>query len=175
MTVWGSEMQLKFETPLDPIWDPLVETVAAMITLSDEYVVLQVTTPHDGACGPYIQTLQEEDGALTLEAVSNEFIEPPLGPDSINTLREMGWITPEGEDGLPNFRIFLESEEVEPGQVARFLVATLRDAYLVTPKDTFELAPTELFIQVVKGEFGDRPGLVFPPIDLNDVKAKFRR
>ncbi len=52
-------MQLKYNKALDPIWDPLVETLAAMITLSGEYVVLQVTTPHDGECGPYVQTHQE--------------------------------------------------------------------------------------------------------------------
>jgi len=168
-------MQLRYERPLDPIWDPLVETLAAMIILSAEYVVLQVATPHDGTCGPYIQTLQEEDGALTIEAVSNEFIDPPLGPDAINTLREMGWTAPDGEDGLPNFRIFLEADEVEPGQVARFLVATLRDVYLVTPRDSFELAPLELFVQVVDGEFGNRPGIAFTPIDMDEVKAKYLR
>lgn len=168
-------MQLRYNKALEPIWDPLVETLAAMITLSGEYVVLQVTTPHDGECGPYVQTLQEEDGALTLEAVSNEFVDPPLGPDSVNTLREMGWTAPEGEEGLPNFRILLEADEVEPGHVARFLVATLRDAYLVTPKVSFELAPMELFVQVVEGEFGNRSGLAFTPIDLDEVKAKYLR
>lgn len=168
-------MQLRYNKALEPIWDPLVETLAAMITLSGEYVVLQVTTPHHGDCGPYVQTLQEEDGALTLEAVSNEFVDPPLGPDSVNTLRDMGWTAPDGEEGFPNFRIFLEADEVEPGHVARFLVATLRDAYLVTPKDSFELAPMELFVQVVEGEFGNRPGLTFTPIDLDEVKAKYLR
>lgn len=169
-------MQLNYSRALEPIWNPLVETLAAMITLSSEFVVLQVTTPHDGECGPYVQTLQEDDGALTLEAVSNEYIDPPLGLDAINTLRELGWTAPDGEEeGLPNFRIFLEADEVEPGQVARFLVATLRDVYLVTPKDSFQLEPMELFVQVVEGEFGQRPGLIFTPIDLDEVKAKYLR
>jgi hypothetical protein len=119
-----------------------------MITLSSEYVVLQVYTPHDRECGPYVQILQEEDGALHLEAASNQFLDPQIGPDAINTLREMGWDDPEGVDGIPNFKIFLRPDEVSPGEVARFLVATLRDAYLVTPNDSFEFAPPELFVAV---------------------------
>lgn len=157
---------------LEPVWDPLVKTLAAMITLSSEYVVLQVETPYDGHCGPYVQTLQEEDGALTLEAASNEFLDPPLGPDALNTLIELGWSAPGDEEGLPNFSMFLNAEQVDPGSVARFLVLTLRDAYLVSPHDSFEFAPLDLFVDVVHGEFGERPGLQFKPADMNELKRK---
>lgn len=160
---------------LESVWDPLVETLAAMITLSSEYVVLQVETHYDGKCGPYVQTLQEADGALSLEAVSNEFLDPPLGPDAINTLLELGWSAPGDEEGLPNFRMFLDADLVEPGNVARFLVLTLRDAYLVTPNDTFELAPLDLFVEVVQGQFGERPGLQFKPVDMDEIRRKFLR
>ena len=165
-------MRLTSGDALEPEWDPLVEAFAAMITLSSEYVVLQVYTRHDNQCGPYVQTLQEDEGALHLEAASNEFLDPPVGPDAINSLRAMGWIDPDPEDGILNHHIFLEPDEVSPGTVARFLVKTLRDCYLVTPTDTFEFAPPELFLQVVAGEFGQPLPMTFTAFDLDEWRRK---
>jgi len=103
---------------------------------------------------------------MTLEAASNEFLDPQVGPDAINTLLEMGWSPPTKEDGLPNFTVFLEPDRIFPGAVARFLITTLRDAYLVTPQDRFELAPQELFIDIATGAFGNALSITFSPIDL---------
>jgi hypothetical protein len=168
-------MKLMFNDDLGAEWNALIETLAAMITLSSEYVVLQVYTPHDNACGPYVQTLQEEDGALHLEAASNQFLDPKIGPDAINTLREMGWDEPTNDEGIPNFKIFLRSEEASPGEVARFLVATLRDAYLVTTHDSFEFAPPELFVQIVSGEFGAPIPMQFSTFDIEQWKKENSR
>jgi len=164
-------MKLDRITTLDREWTPLIETLAAMITLAPEYVVLQVYTPHDDECGPYVQTLIESDGGLTLEAASNNFLSPLIGPDAVNTLMELGWKEHDRPEGLPNFSIFVEAEDVHPGTIAAFLVLTLRDAYLVSLKDSFECAPMELFIEIVHGEFGERPGLSFTPFDV----AEWRR
>lgn len=142
--------------PLGVEWASLVQILAAMITLAPEQVVLQVHTQFDRDCGPYVQTLQEDDGALHIEAVSNEFLDPEIGPDAINTLLEMGW-EPPCEDGLPNFFRFIPREDVAPGEVAAFLVRTLRDVYLVTPRDRFECAPEELCREILSGEYGPRP------------------
>ena len=161
-------MRLTSVNGLEPEWEPLVEALAAMITLSSEYVVLQVYTQHDNQCGPYVQTLQEEEGALHLEAASNEFLDPPMGPDAIKSLQAMGWNDPDPEDEIPNHHIFLEPDEVSPGTVARFLVKTLRDCYLVTPTDTFELAPPELLLQVVTGQVGQSLPVKFAAFDLDE-------
>jgi len=146
------------DRPLGVEWTSLVQILAAMITLAPEQVVLQVHTQFDGDCGPYVQTLQEEDGALHIEAVSNEFLDPEIGPDAINTLVEMGWEPPR-EDGLPNFFRFIHGEEVRPGEVADFLVRTLRDVYLVSPHDRFEFMPDELCRAVLRGDYGVTPRL----------------
>jgi hypothetical protein len=87
----------------------------------------------------------------------------------------MGWDDPEGEDGIPNFKIFLRPDETSPGEVARFLVATLRDAYLVTPEDSFEFAPPELFVQIVAGEFGASIPLQFTTFDIENWKKNNSR
>ena len=167
-------MKLISHDELEPAWTPLVEALAAMITLSSEYVVLQVYTQQDADCGPYIQTLQE-DGALHLEAASNQFLSPKIGPDAINSLRELGWDDPDDDDGIPNFKIFLRSEEASPGVVARFLVVTLRDAYLVTPNDSYEFAPPELFVQIVAGEFGAPLPMRFTTFDIENWKKNKSR
>lgn len=146
------------DRPLGVEWTSLVQILAAMITLAPEQVVLQAHTQFDGDCGPYLQTLQEEDGALHIEAVSNEFLDPEIGPDAINTLLEMGWEPPR-EEGLPNFFRFIHSEDVRPGEVADFLVRTFRDVYLVSPHDRFEFMPDELCRAVVRGDYGFTPRL----------------
>lgn len=160
---------------VEAAWEPLVQVLAAMIVLSSEFVVLQVYTPDRGDCGPYVQTLQEDEGALTLEAASNEFLNPQIGPDATNTLAELGWSSPDPEDGLPNFTMLVEAEDVDPGRVATFLVKTLRDAYLVSPKDKFQFAPGKLFQEIMRGEFGSSPDLRMLPLDLDGWKSEIKR
>jgi len=159
-------MNLSRITSLEPEWTPLVEAIAAMITLAPEYVVVQTYPANSDDLGPYVQTLQEENGALTIEAVSDAYFPGIIGPDALNTLRELGWEDP-SDSGLPNFNIFLNGDEVKPGEVAAFLVITLRDVYLITANHQFECAPQDLFIQVVHGEFGVSPGLRFSPLDIS--------
>jgi len=51
-------MWVNTSVELGPDWEPLVQVLAAMITLSPEFVVLQAYTPHDHDSGPYVQTLR---------------------------------------------------------------------------------------------------------------------
>jgi hypothetical protein len=165
----GSHMNLTRLSTLEPQWSSLIETIAAMLTLAPEYVVVQTFASTGEELGAYVQTLQEEDGALVLEAASDTFVPGIINPDALNTLRELGWEDP-SEFGLPNYNIFLQPDEVRPGDVAAFLILTLRDVYGITPKNQFECAPQELFIQIVDGQFGVKPGLQFTPIDLSKLK-----
>lgn len=165
-------MNLSKLSTLEPRWSSLIKTIAAMITLAPEYVVVQAYSPEGEEVGAYVQTLQEEDGALTLEAASDTYFPGLINPDSLNTLHELGWEDP-SEFGLPNYNIFLTSDEVKPGDVAAFLVLTLRDAYGITTSHRFECAPQELFIQIVYGDFGTAPGLRFSAIDINEIGHKF--
>jgi hypothetical protein len=162
-------MNLTRLSTLEPQWSSLIETIAAMLTLAPEYVVVQTFASTGEELGAYVQTLQEEDGALVLEAASDTFVPGIINPDALNTLRELGWEDP-SEFGLPNYNIFLQQDEVRPGDVAAFLILTLRDVYGITTKNQFECAPQELFIQIVDGQFGVKPGLQFTPIDLSKLK-----
>ena len=144
----------------DPNWEALTKTIAAMVVLAPEYVVVQVHGADGPNGGPYVQTLQEEDGYLTLEACSNSFLDVPLSNDQLLELLEMGWNSPEPEDGMPNY-FRLVGPDATPNEVAEFLVRTLADVYKVSIDSEFEMAPLELFIEVVEGDFGELSGMAF--------------
>ena len=147
--------------PLEPAWGSLVRTIAAMITLAPEYVVVQVHTDDGPDGGPYVQTRVEEDGAMTIEASSNTFLDTPIDDLAIEVLHSLGWNDPDPEFQLPNFHQFLQGEDVKPGLIAELLVRTLRDGYAVNQKASFEMAPLQLFTEVINGEYGDKPGMIF--------------
>jgi len=133
-------------------WVRLHKFVAALVALTHDVVVISVSVPHfDGPV--YVQMCREDDGALTLEAESNAYLEPPLSPDAINTVKELGWEEPRDET-LPNYVKFLEREEAAPGAVARILIDTLRLVYLTKPNDLHSFEPAILVRSLLAGEFG---------------------
>lgn len=146
--------------PLASEWQPLVRTIAAMVTLAPEHVVVQVHGDDGPHGGPYVQTLQEDDGATTLEAASNAFLDTPLSDGAIETLRSMGWHDPEPEIGLPNHYCMVAGESAASVDIAEFLVRTLRDAYGVGASAAFEMAPFDLFVAILDGQFGVETGML---------------
>jgi len=136
-------------------WTRLIEFVAALIALTDDVVVVSVDTDQYRDGDAYVQLCREDDGGLTLEAVSSQFLDPPLPPDAINALHELGWQDPSG-DGLPNYIRTLDAGDTAPGDVAAFLVQTLRVAYSAAPTDRYQFAPHELVEQLLRGDFGPR-------------------
>ena len=146
---------------LEADWQPLVSTIAAMVTLAPEHVVVQVHSDDGPNGGPYVQTLCEEDGAMTLEAASNVFLDQKLSHEAIELLQSMGWSEPEPDIGLPNHHCMVSADSAAPGDIAEFLVRTLRDVYGVTTSAVFEMAPYDLFVSVLNGEYGVETGMQF--------------
>lgn len=149
------------DEPLEPEWQSLVSAIAAMVTLAPEHVVVQVHSDDGPHGGPYVQTLVEDDGAFTLEAASNQFLDSPLSTEAIRLLRSMGWKDPEPSVGLPNHHCLTQGASAAPGAMAEFLVRTLRDAYGVTSSAVFEMAPYELFVAILEGQYGVETGMQF--------------
>lgn len=145
--------------------DRLIKFVAALIALTDDVVVINVETERypDGV---YVQLCREDDGALTIEAVSNRYLTPPLTPDEITALHALGWEDPREED-LPNYLRYLEPEQTAPGEVAQFLVRTLQLVYGTKPSDLHQFAPDQLVRELLKGEHG--PEFVMNP-NLSDAQ-----
>ena len=136
-------------------WTRLTEFVAALVALTDGVVVVAASPDQYGDGNIYVQLCREDDGALTLEAVSHAFLNPPLPQEAIVVLHELGWEDPTGE-GLPNYTRYLGAADTAPGDVAAFLVTTLRDAYGVNPDDRLQFAPEPLVESLLRGDFGPR-------------------
>jgi hypothetical protein len=139
----------------DQGWTRLIEFVAALVALTDDVVVVSVDTRHYQDGDAYVQLCREDNGGLTLEAVSSQFLDPPLPLDAINALHDLGWQDPPG-DGLPNYIQQLDAGSTAPGDVAALLVQTLRIAYSAEPGDLYQFAPQPLTEQLLHGDFGPR-------------------
>lgn len=132
--------------------DRLVKFVAALVALTDDVVVINVVSERypDGV---YVQLCREDDGALSLEAVSSKFLDSPLTPDEISTLHSLGWEDPVDEE-QPNYIRYLEPEETSPGDVAEFLVKTLHSVYGTRASDLHQFAPDHVVHSLLNGEHG---------------------
>ena len=75
---------------------------------------------------------------MTIEAVSNRFLNQPLSLDAQNTMAELGWDL-SNEAGFPNYFKFLNRDYAEPQIVAQLFTKTLRDVYGIAPSDTIEI------------------------------------
>ncbi len=120
-------------------FEPLVELLTAYIEKKPNHFTLQ--TYVDGVYeGPYVQALQEHNGILLIEAVSNEFLTPPLGESGQQTMLFLGWrFYPESY--LPNYAQFIDQSTVSPREIALILARALHFAYGVDESYSFEIGP----------------------------------
>ena len=120
-------------------WLEITEMFEKAITAADDLLIIDTQTERYEDCQPYIQICFEDDGAMTIEAVSNEFLQPGLSPDAQNTLLELGWQLPD-EDRSPNYFQFLHKEDAAPRVIAELFAKTFRNVYGITPADTIEVS-----------------------------------
>ncbi len=125
-------------------WLKYTDLISQQITACRDTFILQVDTGQFSKCFPYVQLCKEEDGAMTIEAVSGRFLRPNLSPDAQNTLAELGWAPPEDSSSAPNYWQFLRDEAAQAHLVAELLIKTLRDVYGVTLRHLIELEPDDL-------------------------------
>jgi len=119
-------------------WLEITEMFEKAISSADDLLIIDTETEHYEGCQPYLQICFEDDGAMTIEAVSSKFLSPALSPDAQNSLAELGWQLSE-EEGLPNYFQFLHKEEADPKIIAQLFAQTFRTAYGVTPSDSFDI------------------------------------
>ena len=120
-------------------WLEITEMFEKAITAADDLLIIDTQTERYEDCQPYIQICFEDDGAMTIEAVRNEFLQPGLSPDAQNTLLELGWQLPD-EDRSPNYFQFLHAEDAAPRVIAELFAKTFRNVYGITPADTIEVS-----------------------------------
>ena len=133
-----------FELPKEALalaeeWLSITKLFAEAIAKANDLLIIQTHSDRYEGCHPYLQICYEDDGAMTVEAVSNRFLTPPLPLDAQNTMSELGWELSD-EPGLPNYFIFLHKEDAQPEIVAELFTKTLRLAYGIQVNDPLEIS-----------------------------------
>ena len=119
--------------------EDLVTVIAAYIEHNVDHFTLQ-TYGGGYTDGPYVQALQEHDNVLLIEASSNEFLDPQLDEQGLQTMLFLGWrFYP--EKYLPNYAQFIDQSKQSPREIAEIMVKALHFAYGVDETYTFEIAP----------------------------------
>ena len=119
-------------------WINVTNQLAVAIGTANDLLIIQTYSERYEGCDPYLQICYEEDGAMTIEAVSNRFLHPKLSVDAQNTMHELGWELSD-EPNLPNYFKFLHKENADPQVVAELFTKTLRQVYGITPSDNIEV------------------------------------
>ena len=123
---------------LPDYFDDLVQVLETYIEHKADHFTLQ-TYGGDYINGPYVQALQEHDNVILIEAISNEFLKPPLGESGQQTMLFLGWrFYP--EHYLPNYAQFIDQSKVSSREIAINLVQALHFAYGVDDTYSFEIA-----------------------------------
>ena len=119
-------------------WLEITEMFEKAIAAADDLLIIDTETDHYEDCQPYLQICFEDDGAMTIEAVSNQFLKPGLSPDAQNSMSELGWQL--SDERSPNYFQFLLKDDAHPKVIARLFAQTLRIVYGITPADTIEVS-----------------------------------
>jgi hypothetical protein len=119
-------------------WLEITEMFEEAIAAADDLLIIDTETDHYEDCQPYLQICFEDDGAMTIEAVSNQFLKPGLSPDAQNSMTELGWQL--SDERSPNYFQFLLKDDAHPKVIARLFAQTLRIVYGITPADTIEVS-----------------------------------
>ena len=94
----------------------LVTVIATYIEHKVDHFTLQ-TYGGGYIDGPYVQALQEHDNVLLIEASSNEFLDPQLDEQGLQTMLFLGWrFYP--EKYLPNYAQFIDQSKLSAREIA---------------------------------------------------------
>ncbi len=123
---------------IEKFWLETTNVLAAAIAHADDLLVIQTASERYKGCQPYLQICYEDDRAMTIEAVSNKFLDQPLSIDAQNTMAELGW-TLSDEEGMPNYTQFLTRENADAMVVGQLFAKTLRDVYGISTSDIIQI------------------------------------
>ena len=124
---------------IEKFWLETTNVLATAIAQADDLLVIQTESERYEGCQPYLQICYEDDRAMTIEAVSNKFLDQPLSIDAQNTMAELGW-TLSDEEGLPNYMQFLIRENADSMVIAQLFTKTLRDVYGISASDSIAIS-----------------------------------
>ena len=124
---------------IEKFWLETTNVLATAIAHADDLLVIQTESERYEGCQPYLQICYEDDRAMTIEAVSNKFLDQPLSIDAQNTMMELGW-TLSNDEGLPNYMQFLIRENADSMVIAQLFAKTLRAVYGISASDSIAIS-----------------------------------
>ena len=124
---------------IEKFWLETTNILYTAIAQADDLLVIQTESERYEGCQPYLQICYEDDRAMTIEAVSNKFLDQPLSIDAQNTMMELGW-TLSDDEGLPNYMQFLIRENADSMVIAQLFTKTLRDVYGISASDSIAIS-----------------------------------
>lgn len=124
---------------LPDYFDDIIQVLETYIAHKVDHFTLQTYGGHY-IDGPYVQALQEHDNILLVEAISNEFLNPPLDEKGQQTMLFLGWrFYP--EKYLPNYAQFIDQSKLSSREIAIKMAQALHFAYGVDDSFSFQIAP----------------------------------
>ena len=124
---------------IEKFWLETTNILYTAIAQADDLLVIQTESERYEGCQPYLQICYEDDRAMTIEAVSNKFLDQPLSIDAQNTMMELGW-TLSNDEGLPNYMQFLIRENADSMVIAQLFAKTLRAVYGISASDSIAIS-----------------------------------
>jgi len=117
----------------------VTDVLAMYIEHKVDYFTMQFTGGHY-KFGPYVQALHEHENILLIEAIGNEYLEPPLPEASQQVMQFLGWRF-NTESYSPNYSQFIDLSKQSPREIAEIMVRALYFAYGVDESYEFEIKP----------------------------------
>ena len=128
---------------------PIINTLAMYIDQKVDYFTMQFAGGNY-EFGPYVQALHEHGNILLIEAIGNEYLEPPLSEANQQTMLFLGWRF-NAASYSPNYSQFIDLSKQSPVEIAIIMVKALYFAYGVDESYEFEIKPplesARLFIE----------------------------
>jgi hypothetical protein len=125
---------------LPDYFDDLIQVLETYIAHKADHFTLQTYGGHY-IDGPYVQALQEHDNILLVEAISNEFLDPPLEEPGQQAMLFHGLALLSRRSYLPNYAQFIDQSQLSPREIAIKMAQALHFAYGVDDSYSFEIAP----------------------------------
>jgi len=119
--------------------NPVIKVLAMYIEQKVDYFTMQFTGG-DYEFGPYVQALHEHGNILLIEAIGNEYLEPPLSEANQQTMLFLGWRF-NAASYSPNYSQFIDLSKQSPVEIAIIMVNALYFVYGVDESYKFEIKP----------------------------------
>jgi len=117
----------------------VINLLASYIEHKVDYFTMQFSGGHY-KFGPYVQALHEHENILLIEAIGNEYLDPPLPRANQQIMLFLGWRF-NAASYSPNYSQFMDLARQTPGEIAEIMVKALYFGYGVDDSYEFEIKP----------------------------------